>query len=125
MCKDVETCEKLIKHKEFSRNHDSFVCYKKLENNIRFAKEDLSKFKSDQKERENLFKKILNEFNEGRSKTLYCITSNVCETKDLESILETAKARSKGFDIRQKSKILHNLLSELTKTQGIMLKSRK
>ena len=125
LCKDVETCEKFMKHKEFSRNHDSFVCYQKLEDNIRIAKDDLAKFESDQKERENLLKEMLNEFNEGRSKTLYCIASNVCDIKDLERILETAKAGSKGLGIRQKSKVLHNLLSEHAETQGLILKLRK
>ena len=125
LCEDVDSCEKLSKHREFSRHHDSFVCYQKLEDNIRMAKDNLEQFNEEQEERENLLREMLREFNEGRSKTYYCIASTVCEIKDLKRILNEAKEQSKGLDIKKKSNILHDLLSQLAEKQNLILKLRK
>ena len=121
----MDSCEKLRKHKAFSRCHDSFVCYQKLEDNIIIAKENLTRFERDQEKRENLLREMLNEFNEGRSKSYYCIASTICEIEDLERIIDTAKTQSIGLGIKEKCKILHRLLSELAQEKGLLLKLRK
>ena len=35
-CAESDTCEKWGGHRAFSRDHDTFVCYQKLEDNIAF-----------------------------------------------------------------------------------------
>ena len=79
----------------------------------------------EQEKRENLLREMLSEFNEGRSKTYFCIASTVCEIKDLKRILNEAKEQSKGLDIKKKSNILHDLLSQLAEKQNLILKLRK
>jgi hypothetical protein len=125
LCEDTDSCRKFRKHKEFSRHHDSFVCYQKLEENIGLAREDVVEFEQDQKKRENLLKEMLSKFNEGRSKTYYCIASSVCEIEDLKRILDLAKVQSIGLDIKEKSKVLHHLLDNLAKEKNLLLKLRK
>ena len=65
-CKEKDTCKKWKKHREFSKHRDSFVCYQKLDENIRHIQENgVDEFERQQKVREKLLKEMLGEFNEG------------------------------------------------------------
>ena len=54
--------------------------------------------------RENLLKEILKEFNEGRSKSYYCIAATVMEVNELEQALIKGKKDTKGMDIKSQGK---------------------
>ncbi len=125
-CKENETCKKWRKHREFSKRVDSFKCYQKLENNIAFIqKNGVNEFEKEQKTRENLLKEMLQEFNEGRSKSYYCIAATVLEIEELGEALNKAKKNSFGLEIKGKSKILHSILDELAERKNYYLKLRK
>jgi predicted nucleic acid-binding Zn-ribbon protein len=77
-CDESLRCDKWNKHRQFSQTRDSFVCYQKLEDNIRAIQEKgMDAFEQEQITRETLLKKMLQEYNAGRSKTLYCIAATV------------------------------------------------
>jgi len=44
---------------------------------------------------------MLEEFNEGRSKTFYCIASTVLEIEELENALSEAKKHTEGLSIKR------------------------
>jgi phage-related tail protein len=75
--------------------------------------------------REKLLRAILTEFNEGRSKTLYCVAATILEISELESVLKKARATSKGLDIREKSEVMHSLLNEIAASKDYLLKLRR
>lgn len=126
VCKENETCEKWRKHKEFSKQVDSFICYQKLEDNIAFIqKNGVNKFKKLQKTRENLLKEMLQEFNEGRSKSYYCVAATVLEIEELEEALNKAKKDSFGLDVKERSEIFHSKLDEIAERKNYYLKLRK
>lgn len=125
-CKENKTCEKWKKHREFSEWVDSFKCYQKLENNIAFIqKNGIKEFEKAQKTRENLLKKMLREFNEGPSKSYYCIAATVLEIEELEEILYKAKKDSFGLKIKQRSEIFHTKLDDIANRKHYFLKLRK
>jgi hypothetical protein len=125
-CEENTICEKWKKHREASKNYDSFVCYQKLEENIQdVLKNGVEEFEREQIVRENLLKKMLIEFNEGRSKTYYCIALTVLEVKELESAINQAKKQSEGLGIKEKSKVLHQILNTIAEEKGYCLKLRK
>ncbi len=125
-CKENETCEKWRKHREFSKWVDSFKCYQKLENNIAFIqKNGVNEFEKVQKTRESLLKETLQEFNEGRSKSYYCVAATVLDIEELEEVLTEAKKDSIGLEIKGKSKVLHSILDEIAKRKNYYLKLRK
>jgi PP-loop superfamily ATP-utilizing enzyme len=96
-----------------------------LENNIAFIqKNGFNEFKQVQKTRENLLKEML-EFNEGRSKSYYCIAATVLEIEELEEALNKAKGGSFGLDVKKRSKIFHSILDELAGRKNYYLKLRK
>ena len=125
-CEESITCEKWGKHREASKRGDSFVCYQKLENNIRFVQErGIEEFEKDQRIRERLLKEMLKEFNEGRSKTLYCIAATVLEIEELKDALSESKTRSVGLGIKEKAKVLHQILDNTADKKNYYLKLRK
>ncbi len=97
-----------------------------MEDNIAFIqKNGVNEFEKVQKTRENLLKEMLQEFNEGRSKSYYCIAATVLEIEELEEALTKAKEDSIGLEIKSKSKVLHSILDEIAKRKNYYLKLRK
>ncbi len=83
-CPDQENCDKWHNHREQGMSHDSFVCYQRLENNISFVEQNgVLAFAEDQKERQQLLSTMLAEFNEGRSKSFYCIAATVMQIQEI------------------------------------------
>lgn len=125
-CMENENCEKWQKHRDAGKQHDSFTCYQKLEENIAFIlKNSLGEFDRLQKLREGFLKEMLQEFNEGRSKTYYCIASTVLEMDELEAALKLARESSRGQDVKGKSRVLHAVLDDVAEKKQYRLKLRK
>jgi hypothetical protein len=126
LCDENNTCAKWRKFRETGKQHDSILSYQRLEDNIAFIqKNGMEEFEKQQEAREKLLRAILTEFNEGRSKTFYCIATTVLEIGELESVLENARAKSKGLDIKGKSEVMHSLLNEIAENKNYLLKLRK
>jgi hypothetical protein len=125
-CEEHETCQKWMKHRESGKKADSFKCYQKLEDDIAFVRKNgADAFEKTQKEREYLLKEMLREFNEGRSKSYYCIAATVMETGELEAALSEARKESDGLEMRERSRVLHAILDETARQRNYLLKLRK
>lgn len=125
-CEDNETCGKWKRHREAGKKTDSFKCYQTLEEDILCIQErGLAEFERLQKIREHLLKEMLEDFNEGRSKSYYCIAATVLDTDELKEALSTAKQRSAGLDLKGKSRVLHSLIDEIAVQRHYILKLRK
>ncbi len=125
-CDENSTCDRWRKFREAGKKHDSIVCYQRLENNIAFIrKHGIVEFERQQKARAKLLSALLAEFNEGRSKTLYCIAATVLEIGELESALKKTRAKSNELAIQAKSEIMHSILNEIAKDKNYLLKLRK
>ena len=125
-CTESKTCEKWKKHKEAGKKVDSFKCYQKLEEDISFIqKMGISEFEKIQKKREDLLKEMLKDFNEGRSKSYYCIAATVFDIEELKNALTKAKKESYRLDAKGKSKVLHSILNEIARKKGYCLKLRR
>ena len=125
-CTENKTCEKWKKHRESGKKFDSFKCYQKLEDDISFIqKKGIREFEKIQEQREDLLKKMLRDFNEGRSKSYYCIVATVFEIEELRKVLTFAEKESSGLNIKEKSKVLHSILEEIASKKGFCLKLRK
>jgi hypothetical protein len=126
LCDENATCARWRKFREMGRQHDSIVCYQKLEDNINFIqKNGVEEFEKQQKTREELVSSMLSEFNDGRSKTFYCIAATVLEIGELERVLDKARDKSAGFDPKQKAEFMHSLLDKIAENKNYLLKLRK
>jgi hypothetical protein len=125
-CEENETCEKWKKRREAGKKVDSFKCYQNLEADIAFIQMNgVDEFEKTQKIREHLLIEMLCEFNEGRSKSYYCIAATVMEIGELKEALTKANKNSVGLKIKEKSKVLHSTLDEIAKQRNYYLKLRK
>ncbi|MDD5639194.1 MAG: DUF3795 domain-containing protein [Candidatus Pacebacteria bacterium] len=125
LCEESKTCEKWKKHREMGKHCDSFKCYKKLDEDVAFIqKNGLSEFRKSQKIREKLLWKMLNGFNEGRSKSYYCLVSTILEVSEIEKSLQEAKEKSKGLTLKEKAKLLHSIFEKIAQKKGYYLKLR-
>jgi len=125
-CVERDTCEKWKQHRESGKKVDSFKCYQKLEDNIAFINtKGISEFEEIQKIKEQLLRTMIAEFNEGRSKSYYCIAATVLEIEELQSSLAEAKQKSAGQDIKNKSRLLHSILDNIGRKKNYCLKLRK
>lgn len=125
-CTENKACEKWKKHREFSKQHDSFVCYQKLNDNIFFIQtKGIENFNYHQEIREQLLREMLDNFNNRRSKSYYCIAVVVMKLEELEKALSDAREKSSGLPLKAKSKILHSLLDEIAEKKHYYLKLRK
>jgi hypothetical protein len=68
---------------------------------------------------------MLQKFNEGRSKSYYCIAATVLEIEELKDALTTARKNANGLEIKGKSKFLHSVLDEIAQRKNYWLKLRK
>ena len=76
-------------------------------------------------EREKLLKEMLREFNEGRSKSYFCIATTVMEINEIEEAIIKGKKETKDMDIKNKSKIFHAILDKIATEKNYYLKLRK
>ena len=108
------------------KKYDSFKCYQKLEDDIAFIrKRGLAEFRESQQAREKLLRKMLGEFNEGRSKSYYCLVATILETREIEKALREAKSKSRGLDVKEKAKLLHSIFDGIAQEKGYCLKLRR
>lgn len=125
-CEENPTCEKWRKHRESGKIADSFKCYQTLEDDIAFILSNgVEKFNRIQEIRAELLKEMLQEFNDGRSKSYYCIASTVLTIEELNEALKKAKHGSHELSIKERSKILHSILDEIARRKKYCLKLRK
>jgi len=125
-CEESTRCKKWREHREAGKRVDSFKCYQTLEDDISFIKKNgVDGFQKNQKIREQLLNKMLKNYNEGRSKSYYCIAATVMQIEELNAALIQAKRDSSKLDIRDKSKVLHSILDETAKRKHYLFKLRK
>jgi hypothetical protein len=125
-CSENTACDKWKKHRKAGNQRDSFKCYQKLEDDIAFIqKNGVLAFDEQQKIRENILKEMLNEFNDGRSKSYYCIATTLMTIDELKDILIKARQQSNGMRPKDKAKIMHAMINQNSNEKGYLLKLRK
>ncbi|MCJ7769956.1 DUF3795 domain-containing protein [Candidatus Bathyarchaeota archaeon] len=126
LCGEEKTCVRWKRHRELGKQHDSFVSYIRLEDNISSVQEHgVEEFEKQQKRRESLLITMLKEYNEGRSKTYYCIAASVLDVPDLEASLEEARKQAGNLETKEKAIVLHGILDRFAARKKCYLKLRK
>jgi len=125
-CEEADKCKRWKQHRDVGKQHDSFKSYQTLEDDIIFIqKNGVREFENVQKTREQLLKVMMRDFNEGRSKSYYCIAATVFGIEELRNSLTEAGERSVGLEIKQKSRVLHSILDAVASKNNHVLKLRK
>ncbi len=125
-CKESNACEKWKNHRDIGKIGDSFKCYQTLEADIAFIlQKGIEEFEKQQKTRELILKAMLHEFNDGRSKSYYCIVATVFALDELKQTLKTARANSSSLQQKHKAKVMHSIIEKVASQKSYLLKLRK
>ena len=120
-------CEKL---KEWDKG-DSFVTHKVCLINLNEIKVNgIGKFLAQQDKGKQILKELLDSFNEGRSKSYFCISSTLLVIEDLRKCINAVKDEIKErsidfYDIKSKSKLMREEINQIAIKKKIDLKLRK
>ncbi len=105
-----------------NKTYDSFLTHKKAEPNHFFIKEKgLEKFLKQQQERIRLLKIMLKDFNDGRSKSFYCISATLLTIQGIKESIKKAKEKAKNVDLKTKAKVLKDLLKNTAENEKVEL----
>ncbi|UCC20248.1 MAG: DUF3795 domain-containing protein [Promethearchaeota archaeon] len=110
---------------------DSFISHKVSLSNLRLIREKgLDDFLKQQQKRIEILEEMLENFNEGRSKSFYCIATALLPIEDLEKALEISNnqiinGEINANDLKTKARLLRENLNELASHKPIELKLRK
>jgi hypothetical protein len=120
-CSDFP-CSKFKSDEEYQqlKESSSYPSYKKVMPNLSFIKEHgIEKFIAQQKKRIRLLETMIDNFDDGRSKSLYCKSATLLDLGDLRDSLDKTieKTKTDGIepnDIKTRAKIFKDILSGAT-----------
>lgn len=68
---------------------------------------------------------MLENFNEGRSKSYYCIAATVLKTDELEEAIKEAFNKSASLEIKAKARLMHAILDDIAIKNNYHLRLRR
>ena len=111
--------------------YDSFVTHKQTMNNLANIKRiGMEKFLDHQKKRIDFLGEMLNDFNDGRSKNFYCISTALLSIQGIKEALKNARIKIIKMNIQKKdnkskAKILKENLVKIAQKEDVKLKLDK
>ena len=106
----------------------SYPPYRKIIPNLNYIREHgIQEFIENQMKRVNLLRNMIENFDDGRSRSFYCRAAALLDVESMERSLGQATRRIKAEDIKSsdtknKAKILKGLLNAVATKEGIELK---
>ncbi len=122
-CGERGSCERWARHRAAGREHDSFVSYAALEDNIALIEaEGIAAFDAHQQVREGLLREMLDGFDEGRSKTYYSVAVTLLDVDEVRSALGTARsAAGPDAGVQVLAAALHAALDARAAVRGVRI----
>ena len=115
-------CEMYDKVDEF----DSFITHQHQKRDMeKFRELGTEVYSAEQQRKKVLLNHLLNTYNDGRKKTLFCVAVNLLELEDLENIISELDGNTSDFAVKEKAAYAAGLLEEVAKRENILLKLRK
>ncbi len=103
---------------------DSFVTHKRIFNNHQTIKAlGLRNYLIEQNERVTLLQDMLTGFDDGRSKSFYCLAAALLPPKDIRGAIDQAKAAES--DIKSRAKALKAAVARAAEINGVVLALEK
>jgi len=106
---------------------DSFVTHKKsLENLRQIRDKGLGEFIKQQKERIKILEKLIKDYDDGKSKSFYCLATALMEIEDLKKVGAQVKVfRKSSIDMKQMAKQTKSIIEQIAKQKTIELVYRR
>ena len=115
-------CERYENIDEF----DSFITHQHQKQDMeKFRKLRVELYSVEQKRKKVLLNHLLNTYNDGRKKTLFCVAVNLLELNNIENIVNELDMNTSTFTLKEKSAHAASLLQATANKKSIILKLRK
>jgi len=126
-CVDWAECEKVARLLDSAKHHDSFLSHKPLATNFAFIqKYGIEEFARLEMEKQKFLRHLINNYDEGRSKSFYCISCQLIPLDKLKEALADAETKITGdTESKEKAKLVRAAISNLADGLQIDLKLRK
>jgi hypothetical protein len=132
--RDLESCAQCdefpcSKFKDGDRR-DSFVTKQKTSSNLNMVREcGLERFINQQRQRIKLLELMLTKYNEGRSKSFYCLAATLLPIADLKTSFSKAEqeirnSSTRSEDVKTRANILRRFLNSYANKLKIQLRLR-
>lgn len=105
--------------------YDSFISYRRVQHNLDEAAADLAAYEAELARREEALGKLLRDYNDGRSKNLYCIVANDAPLDELETLIDSARSLSGDLDLKEKARRVRSEIQALERRLGFEFKLRR
>ncbi len=120
---DEYPCKRFDSERE---GYDSFVTHKRVFfNQEQICKIGLKEFVNEQKRRIDILEHLITNFDNGRSKSFFCQTCTLIPIESLDKIIHQSKMIDNSFDIKEKNKVIREIILEIAEGLEIDLKLRK
>ena len=105
-------------------NRDSFITYKDVKKDLGKAKENLSGYLEDLKEKERILGYLLKKRDNGRMKSYYCVAVNLLEAKEMKDIIDDVE-KGYGDGNVEAIKEIKERIESVAKGRSIEIRLRK
>ncbi len=126
-CGDWEECERIAKLLDSAKYQDSFISYRPLAANYTFIqKNGIEEFARLEMEKQKFLRHLIDNYNEGRSKSFYCTSCQLIPLDKLrEALVEVEIKITEASDIKGKAKLVRAAISRIADNLQIDLRLRK
>jgi hypothetical protein len=106
---------------------DSFITYRNVLTDFAVAKKDLKSYLKTLQQKQKILVELLAKYNDGRSKSLYCLAANLLPLAALREIMQHIKKtnRTKKTDLKEQAKEISELMKSKARELKIELVLRK
>lgn len=116
-------CDKFKDPAEYqTMDTHSYPPYSKLMSNLNFIKEHgIEAFIEQQRKRIGLLETMIENFDDGRSRSFFCRATALLDVTNLENALDKAAQRIKATDTKTRAKTVKEIISEIATEEGVEL----
>jgi hypothetical protein len=126
-CSDFDKCQRVARVLDSAKHADSFISYRPVPANFSFIREHgIKEFARLEMEKLKFLEYLLNNYDEGRSKSFYCTSCQLVPLDKLKKTLDQAEAGiTRETPPKDKAKVVRAAISNMAESLEIDLKLRK
>ena len=126
-CSDWAGCEKVVRLLDSAKYQDSFISYRPLAANFAFVqKNGIEEFVRLEIEKQKFLRHLIDNYNEGRSKSFYCTSCQLIPWDRLKEALTDAETKiTEDTTIKEKARVVRAAINNLADSLQVDLKLRK
>ncbi len=126
-CVDWLACDRVAKLLAFAECRDSFISYWPLRANFALIRQHgLAEFARRELAKQKFLRRLIDHYDEGRSKSFYCTACQLLPLDKLKEAVEDTEASIlEGAGLKEKARLLRAVIGKLADSLEVDLKLRK